>query len=227
MQKNNNKKYTDNNLLKRRVLRDDVAEYLVNAILKGDLIPGDRIIESKLAKDLSISQGAVREAIRDLAAQGFLETEPYKGTRIRTLTKKQINDYYDVRTEIEATAVEWSIVKHNSRYLDINYLKYCVDNMARCVGEDDPKQLRQYDMNFHLAIVQGAHSESLLKAWNALGNFFWTYIALYYDNLASLLPTQIEKHQVMYEAIASSNIAAYKKCVRGHYFDIDLDLKNK
>ena len=64
--KNAGEKHLDRGeLLKRRVLRDDVAEYLVSAILRGDLAPGDKVVESKLAKELSISQGAVREAIRD------------------------------------------------------------------------------------------------------------------------------------------------------------------
>ena len=207
------------NLLKRRVLRDDVAEYLMESILRGDLNPGDKIVESKLARELSISQGAVREAIRDLIAQGVLETEPYKGTRIRTLTKEQLNDYYDVRTEIEALAVRWSIVKHNSRYLDLDFLKTCVDNMAVCVEMNDTRNMRKHDMAFHLAIIKGANSESLAKAWNSLGNYYWTYIAVYYDHAASLLQQQVEKHRMMYEAIASSDINAYAQCVRGHYFD--------
>ncbi|MBE1423622.1 DNA-binding GntR family transcriptional regulator [Desulfomicrobium macestii] len=209
------------NLLKRRVLRDDVAEYLMESILKGDLNPGDKIVESKLARELSISQGAVREAIRDLIAQGVLETEPYKGTRIRTLTKDQLNDYYDVRTEIEALAVRWSIVKHESKYLDLAFLKSCVDNMQICVDKNDSKNMRKHDMAFHLAIVQAAHSESLEKAWNSLGNYYWTYIAVYYDHAASLLQNQIVKHQTMYEAIAAADINAYASCVRGHYFDTD------
>lgn len=210
-----------NDLLKRRVLRDDVAEYLVSSILRGNLSPGDKVVESKLAKELSISQGAVREAIRDLTAQGFLETEPYKGTRIRTLTKDQLDDYYDVRTEIESIAVQWGIVRHKSKYLDMEYLKHCVERMAHCVQENDPARMREYDMSFHLTIVQAARSESLLKAWNSLGNYYWTYIAIYYDNLASFLPAQIEKHQSMYEAIAASDVESYKKCVRGHYFDTE------
>jgi len=206
-------------LLKRRVLRDDVAEYLMDSILRGDLNPGDKIIESKLARELSISQGAVREAIRDLIAQGVLETEPYKGTRIRTLSKEQLNDYYDVRTEIEALAVRWSVIKHRSKYLDLDYLKSCVDNMAACVDMNDTKNMRKNDMAFHLAIVQGAHSESLAKAWHSLGNYYWTYIAVYYDHAASLLNAQVDKHRMMYEAIAGADINAYAQCVRGHYFD--------
>lgn len=207
------------NLLKRRVLRDDVAEYLMEAILKGALNPGDKIIESKLARELSISQGAVREAIRDLIAQGVLETEPYKGTRIRTLTKAQLDDYYDVRTEIESLAVRWCINKYQSKYIDLDFLRSCVENMESCVKINDTKNMRKHDMAFHLAIVQSAKSESLLKAWNSLGNYYWTYIAVYYDHAASLLPAQVIKHRTMYEAIASSNITAYTQCVRGHYFD--------
>lgn len=214
-------------LLKRRVLRDDVAEYLMESILKGDLNPGDKIIESKLARELSISQGAVREAIRDLIAQGVLETEPYKGTRIRTLSKEQLNDYYDVRTELEALAVRWSIIKHESKYLDLTFLKNCVDNMASCVAANDTKSMRKHDMDFHLAIIMASHSESLSKAWHALGNYYWTYIAVYYDHAASLLHAQVEKHRTMYDAIAASDVNAYASCVRGHYFDADILFSNK
>lgn len=213
--------------LKRRVLRDDVAEYLMESILQGDLNPGDKIIESKLARELSISQGAVREAIRDLIAQGVLETEPYKGTRIRTLSKEQLNDYYDVRTEIEALAVRWSIIKLESRYLDLDFLKGCVENMAKCIAMNDTKSMRKYDMDFHLAIIRAAHSESLEKAWNSLGNYYWTYIAVYYDHAASLLEAQVEKHEAMYQAIAASDVAAYARCVRGHYFDTNILFSKK
>jgi DNA-binding GntR family transcriptional regulator len=208
-------------LLKRRVLRDDVAEYLMETILKGDLAPGDKIVESKLARELSISQGAVREAIRDLIAQGVLETEPYKGTRIRTLNKEQLTDYYEVRTEIEAMAVRWSIIKHQSRYLDLAFLRTCVESMAICVDKNDTKNMRKNDLAFHLTIMKDAHSESLLKAWNSLGNYYWSYIAVHYDHAASLLPQQVEKHRTMYEAIAASDVTAYTQCVRGHYFDVD------
>lgn len=209
-------------MLKRRVLRDDVAEYLMESILSGKLQPGDKIVESKLARELSISQGAVREAIRDLIAQGVLETEAYKGTRIRSMTKEQLTDYYEVRTEIEAIAVRWSIINHQSRYLDLEFLKNCVDNMGACVTNNDSKLMRQHDMLFHSTIVQSAHSESLFRAWNSLGNYYWTHIAIHYDHSASLLPAQVVKHRTMYEAIAASDVNAYAQCVRGHYFDADI-----
>lgn len=207
--------------LKRRVLREDVAEHIMAAMLRGELLPGDKVVESKLARELSISQGAVREAIRDLIAQGILETEPYKGTRVRTLTREQIADYYEVRTEIEAIAVRWAIGKHDGQYLDLGFLQRCVAEMERCFHQNDTRSMRLHDMAFHEAIVRAAASDSLLKAWNSLGNHYWMYVAIHYDHLAALLPEQIEKHKALYRAIAAKDIAAYTQTVRGHYFDAD------
>jgi len=207
--------------LKRRVLREEVAEYIMAAMLRGELLPGDKVVESKLARELNISQGAVREAIRDLIAQGILETEPYKGTRVRTLTREQIADYYEVRTEIEGIAVRWAIGKYNGRHLDLGFLKRCVEDMERCFLHNDTKSMRIHDMAFHEAIVRGACSDALLKAWNSLGNHYWMYVAIHYDQLASLLPEQIEKHKALFRAIATKDIQAYTQTVRGHYFDAE------
>ncbi|BDU99918.1 transcriptional regulator [Thermodesulfomicrobium sp. WS] len=212
---------TEHHGLKRRVLREEVAEYIMAAMLRGELLPGHKVVESKLARELNISQGAVREAIRDLIAQGILETEPYKGTRVRTLTREQIADYYEVRTEIEGIAVRWAIGKYDGRYLDLGYLERCVKDMERCFLQNDTKAMRLHDMAFHEAIVRAAGSDSLLKAWNSLGNHYWMYVAIHYDHLASLLPEQIEKHKALFRAIAAKDVQAYTQCVRGHYFDAD------
>ncbi len=212
---------TEHHGLRRRVLREEVAEYIMDAMLRGALLPGDKVVESKIARELNISQGAVREAIRDLIAQGILETEPYKGTRVRTLTREQIADYYEVRTEIEGIAVRWAISKYSGRYLDLGFLKRCVAEMERCLHENDTRAMRLHDMAFHEAIVRAAASDSLLKAWNSLGNHYWMYVAIHYDGLASLLPEQIEKHKALYRSIAAKDIQAYTHIVRGHYFDAD------
>lgn len=207
--------------LKRRVLREEVAEYIMAAMLRGELLPGQKVVESKLARELNISQGAVREAIRDLIAQGILETEPYKGTRVRTLSREQVADYYEVRTEIEGIAVRWAIGKYDGRYLDLGYLQRCVEDMERCFLHNDTRAMRLHDMAFHEAIVRAAGSDSLLKAWNSLGNHYWMYVAIHYDHLASLLPEQIEKHKALFGAIAAKDVQAYTNCVRGHYFDAE------
>jgi len=92
---------------KRRSTKDYVVDYVLDCVLAKELLPGGRIVETKIAKTLGFSQGVIREAFKDLSFMGFLITEPYKGTYIRDFSISQRDDYYDVRTFIEKTAVRW------------------------------------------------------------------------------------------------------------------------
>ena len=86
----------------RKVFREEVRNAIREAIFAGQLKPGDRIIETFWAKELDVSQGPVREAIRDLEAVGLVETIPFKGSRVRSMTEKDIRDNYSVRICLES-----------------------------------------------------------------------------------------------------------------------------
>src|SRR3978361_1982606 len=81
----------------RRVFREDVKEYLIGAILSGQLKPDERIIETRLAQELGISQGPVREALRDLDLFGFVVSEPFRGARVRRFSPEDLVGIYPVR----------------------------------------------------------------------------------------------------------------------------------
>ena len=72
----------------RRVLRDEIRERLIEAILDGRLPPGTRIIEKRLGEQLGVSQGPVREALRDLELFGFVVSSPFRGTVVRKFSRK-------------------------------------------------------------------------------------------------------------------------------------------
>jgi len=95
MEKNNHGEFH------RKVFREEIRNAIKEAIFTGQLEPGSRIIETFWAKELGVSQAPVREAIRDLEAVGLVETVPFKGSRVSTMSEKQISDNYSVRiTEI-------------------------------------------------------------------------------------------------------------------------------
>src|SRR5687768_8483139 len=85
----------------RRVFREDVKEYLLDAILHGQLQPGDRIVETRVAHELGVSQGPVREALRDLEMFGFVVSEPFRGTRVRKTTSAELIEIYPIRAALE------------------------------------------------------------------------------------------------------------------------------
>lgn len=82
-----NNEFQSANGINKTVLSDQVKQYILDAIERGELQPGERLVESQLARQLRISQAPVREAIRDLVSSRFLEREPHKGVMVRLLTE--------------------------------------------------------------------------------------------------------------------------------------------
>ena len=212
----------ENNIITRRVLRDEVADYLIDAILSGSFSPGDKIVETRISKELQVSQGAVREAIRDLIAKGFLETEPYKGTRVREFSPEELGDYYDVRIELETVAVQWAVQKHNGQLVDIARLKELVQEMLDCAKAGDTKNLRKHDIEFHKELVHAAGNDFLLKAWESLGNYYWALLGGHYGGEGLKPERQATLHNALIEALESRDLERVAATIRDHFSDIRL-----
>ena len=96
----------ETNGLSRMVLSDQVKQYILDCIERGEYKPGERLVESQLARQLRTSQAPVREAIRDLVSIGFLEREPHRGAIVRLLTDEDLHEIYIVRAPLDALAAE-------------------------------------------------------------------------------------------------------------------------
>ncbi|WP_461208731.1 GntR family transcriptional regulator [Desulfocurvus sp. DL9XJH121] len=207
-------------IITRRVLRDEVGDYLVDAILSGSFRPGDKIVETRISKELQVSQGAVREAIRDLIAKGFLETEPYKGTRVRRFSPEELGDYYDVRIELETVAVQWAIQKHEGSLLDVGKLRQLVENMTRYAEDGDTKNLRKQDIGFHKELVRASGNAFLLGAWEALGNYYWALLGGHYGGEGLRPRRQATLHNELIDALESRDLEQVATAIRDHFSDI-------
>ena len=85
-------------------IRTQVLDNLRKAILTRQLAPGQRLIERELVEMTGVSRTSVREALRELAAEGLVSTAPNKGTAVATLTSEQARQIYEVRAVLEGLA---------------------------------------------------------------------------------------------------------------------------
>ena len=92
-------------ITKRPLCREEIEEALMEASISGELAPGERIVETRWAKELGVSQSPIREAIRELEMIGLVENIPYKGCIVRKLTRKDIIDTYQIRIALETMAI--------------------------------------------------------------------------------------------------------------------------
>ena len=87
-------------------VRSRVAQKLSYHIISGDIRPGERLTERELAETLRVSRGSVREAVRDLVQTGLLESQPYRGLYVRSISRRNLEELYSLRTILETFAFE-------------------------------------------------------------------------------------------------------------------------
>jgi DNA-binding GntR family transcriptional regulator len=158
----------------RIVLSDRIKEYIVESVLAGELKAGDRIVESSMARQLGVSQAPVREAIRDLVLLGFLETEPYKGTSVRSFTPEELWETYTVRAALESLAARLAAM--NLTEEDANALQRILEEMMAVAHRQDRDRLLELDNMFHETILQISRNKTLYQLWKTLQFGTWSIV---------------------------------------------------
>jgi len=139
-------------------IADQIAEVLRNLIVGGDLNPGDRIVESRVAKQLGVGQPTVREALVALEHQGLVVRKTNQGCIVTTLTRSEISQILKIRGELEVLAVE--LAAENSTDADIGELLEITGDMKSAADAKDIQAFFTHDFRFHE------------RLWKASGNTF-------------------------------------------------------
>ncbi len=170
-------------MIQRVILSDQVREQLLDDILSGRYKPGDRLVESQIAKSMGISQSPVREALRDLVAMRFVEVEPHKGARVRQIEEREILEIYPVRASLEELAGTLAADKIADHLGD---LEQAVTKMSAAFNDGDARTMAQWDVAFHRTILESSDNNILIESWNALMIESRTFLTL--SNLIKYKP---------------------------------------
>lgn len=187
----------------RKVFREEIRNTIREAIFKGELRPGDRIIETYWAKEMGVSQGPVREAIRDLEAMGLVETVPFKGSRVRSLTEKDIQDNYSVRICLESKSVRdvINILSDAEMKVLAKQLQEILTQMDKCAKRGDLRAFTDCDTEFHRALIHATGNEVLLRLWEQCNMRNWFVVSALTD--ADSLKQLQSGHQRIFAAICA------------------------
>jgi len=197
--------------ISRTVLREQVKDLLLQRIASGELRPGDRIVETRVAAELGTSQAPVREALRDLELLRLVESEPFKGARVRGFGNAELVEVYPVRAALEELAA-----KEATRRLagDVSALEAEVEAMREAARRGDTNALVRHDIAFHRLVVEAAGNPILEQCWKSLGVEGRITITLYGT---SIEPQEAaELHVPLLEAIRSGKPGAAGRAARKH-----------
>ena len=158
----------------REVLSDGVRDRILTWIVEGEVEPGSRIIETRVARELGVSQAPVREALRDLATLGFVEMEPHKGARVRNPTRHELIDAIEVRAELEALGGRLAAVRRTEQCL--RDLEELYTAMVDAAARGDAHDQALTNTGFHAKVMAAAHNPILQRQWSMLEPFSRTYL---------------------------------------------------
>lgn len=151
--------------LERVCVRDRVRRTLTERILANQYAPGDRLVELQIAREFGVSQGSVREALRELEASRLVETEPNRGTRVRVVSPAELRDAYHVRGVLEeAAAVPAAKVLRNNAD-ELWELCQAIEDAA---AAGNLAEQSAQNAAFHRTIVAASGNVVLLRLWDSL-----------------------------------------------------------
>lgn len=198
---------------KRSTLMDRAFQQIREAIRKGKLKPGDRLVETQLAEEMQISRFPIREALRYLEKEGLVETKPFKGTYVARLTEKDMEELYSLRSSLEELAVR--ILIKNIDEKKIKKLESIVANMVQASANDDIDQVISEDLRFHQTICEMSGHRKLLDVWLNLENQLQVFLTIE-KNLFENSYQFVTTHHPILEAIKSGKVSSAQKAIRDH-----------
>lgn len=151
-----------------RTLSDQVADQLRQAILLGQLKPGQRIIEQEIAEALALSRGPVRDALRILQNERLIVINPYRGASVANLTVRDAEEIYSLRVILEVLALHYAI--KNASDSQIGALTTVIERMEAAL-QNTPRNhavLIDTDLDFHETLVGISGHSRVVSAWGAL-----------------------------------------------------------
>mgnify|MGYP003054378089 CR=1 FL=1 len=169
-------------------MRREIRTYIQRQIAQGVYRPGDRIVETQLAREMNVSQAPVREAL--------VEERPYSGTFVRHLKASDIEDIYNTRAFLDEYAARQAARLATQEQLDA--MEVLLKKMDQ--AEDDAS-FAEMDIAFHGMIVDAADSPSLKRAWDNLRLVEWTSVAVAVTQ--EPLPELAEQHWQIFRTLRS------------------------
>lgn len=194
-------------------LRDVVFNTLRQAILRGELKPGERLMEIQLAERLGVSRTPIREAIRKLELEGLVVMVPRKGAEVASITEKSLRDVLEVRKALEELAVELACKRMTNE--EIRKLEQQQLHFREEISSGDITRIAEMDVEFHEMIYVGTKNERLVQLLSNLREQMYRYRMEYIKDKEKR-GTLVEEHANIIETIKKHDAGAAREAIRRH-----------
>jgi DNA-binding GntR family transcriptional regulator len=157
-------------------LRAQIKDVILQRIVEGSLEPGSRIVETRIAQELGVSQAPVREALRDLEQLGCVVHEPNRGCSVRAFSAEELLEAFPVRAALEALAARLAAERITTA--ELAELDELLERMRRAARGGDAHEQSQANASSHSTVVRAARNRTLERQWQMLEPYSRTYLTV-------------------------------------------------
>jgi DNA-binding GntR family transcriptional regulator len=197
-----------------RTMVEQAAEAVVAAAARGAFLPGDRLVEAEIARDLGISRVPVREALRLLESQGIVVSTPYKGMRLMQVTNGGVAELFRVRAALETLAV-LEIIAAGGGEPRLSAARRAALAYEAALGQSDPAPGVAADVAFHAELCRASGNAVLHALWNGLAR----QLAVVWGLGRGARPAReiASEHRDLIERLVSADASGAQAALHAHF----------
>lgn len=185
-----------------QTLREKILETIREAILKGELKPGEKVAEPELADRFGISRTPIREAFRQLESEGYLTVIPRKGAVVTALSERAVEEFYAIKSILEGYAAQ--MAAENLAEKDLEKLEAINERLQNLADENDVKSFFRVHNEFHEVFIQAAGNEKLAEIIHQLMLKF-NRLRFASLSLPGRMQISVQEHRKLIDAFRKKN----------------------
>lgn len=203
--------------MKKSSLKHQIAEEIRKVIFRGDLNPGDKVTETKLARELDVSRGPVREAVQLLVMEGLLVSITFKETRVSQITTEEVTDLLiPMRINMETFALRKAYPLWDqgsfARFEEI------LEEMRRATMYADLPYFNELDLQFHEYIIQSSNMSNVSNLWQGISNRIRLHFS-YQNQLSQDMQKFLNDHRTLFNSFKSGSIDNAIQSLKEHLIE--------
>ncbi len=198
-------------MLKRR--GDDVREILENEIVTGEITPGARLDEVKLAERFGVSRTPIREVLNQLSTSGLVELRPRRGAFVAHLSLEKLVEMFETMAEMEAVCGRLAARRMTDEERD--HLRRVHESCGRAARSGDPDAYYAENAEFHEVIYDGCHNRFLTDEVRRLRRRLQAYRRLQL-RVRDRIKTSYAEHTEIVDGILSGDDRRTEEALRKH-----------
>jgi DNA-binding GntR family transcriptional regulator len=204
------------------LIKDQIYDRIKKEILSGSISPGSRVLEGRLAKQVNVSRTPVREALHVLEMEGFLESFPRVGYRVRQITWMEAIEINEIRAVLEPLAVKKAIESEDQSY--IGELEEVLKKTENAASQNQINSFLQYDAEFDEIIVRASGMKTLVDVWATLRHRLKLYRMGAQDSLETMMRS-IKGHWKILECLKTKDKEGVNRAIIKHLEDSKQDIR--